>query len=75
MMSYGAYHVWDNGMSRLEISNCPTPADAYDKVAKALYENGWRLPKWWQFWRWDERVPAWLRERTVNPSNNTGVKE
>ncbi len=62
-MTFGAYHIWDKGGQRVEVSGCETQEIAFDRVADMLRMDNWKLPKWWQFWRWDESIPSWLCDR------------
>lgn len=63
MFTYGAYHVWNDGRDRVEVSGCASQEVAFDSIARMLRRDGWKLPKWWHFWRWNESTPDWLKER------------
>jgi len=43
----------------ISIRGCKTQGDAIQKIWDWAFEDGYTVPQWWQFWRWnDQRPPA-----------------
>ncbi len=57
MELYGAEHTWNNGRDYYGVSNCQTRQEAIDGLWRGLNKTGYTKPRWWQFWRWSERIP------------------
>src|SRR5262245_11394763 len=61
--TYGQSLRWTRGLGEsttYEVSGCPTPEAAWEKVMVWAHQNGWTPPRWWQVWRrHDTRIPTW----------------
>jgi hypothetical protein len=58
-------HEWrqnHRGMSA-EAAFAPSEEAAEDAVARQMLKMGYKLPKWWEVIRWDEKIPAEFRQR------------
>ena len=42
------------GDKTITTSTCYSDKDAKDRVLDICKRNGWRSPRWWEFWRRDD---------------------
>lgn len=71
MITYGRSIEWNkgSGRTRLEVSECPSREEAFRSVLDWALDSGWRAPRWWQFWRWDEAFWQWTPEERAIARN------
>ena len=56
-LGYGFHLTWNNGSDRVEITGCSSIEEAYKKAWDLAFLTGYTLPKFYQFWRWNDSVP------------------
>lgn len=67
--TYGYAVHWTNfGGTKgvAEVSDMPTPQEAYRETLAFAIRCGWTPPRWWQFWRWSDTRPI-EPEHEANP--------
>lgn len=60
-IEYGQRVVWSDlsgNVVAVEASGCSTPQEALHEAIASAKAMGWKPPRWWQWWRWDEPVRA-----------------
>jgi len=59
MNTYGHTIVWRHwrGSTSVTVDGCATPEQARDEAIRFAIQSGWTRPRWWQWWRWGDRLP------------------
>ena len=59
MSGYGYSFTWKvkNGSTTIEGQGFETQKEAISAMWFALYAFGYRPPRWFEFWRWQETTP------------------
>lgn len=58
MVTYGYCVAWtsrDGGTESVSVEGCTTPEDARRQAMEAAIGLGWTAPRFWQWWRWNDR--------------------
>jgi len=52
MITHGQSIKWDGGS--VSVSGCKSSRDARRIALRMAIKSGWRPPRWWECWRWNE---------------------
>lgn len=61
MIEYGYTVRWDGG-NTVSATGCTSIEEAKEKAWQFAIALGYKPPKWWQFWRYNEATPPALKE-------------
>ncbi len=65
--SYGCSFSWhrNGGVETYSVSGCASRREAESAILRYLEEAGYRPPRWWEYWRWDEQKPPKLEREST----------
>lgn len=63
MATYGQTIHWTGWdfESTVSVQGCSSSEEAFSEAVLTAKAMGWTPPRWWQWWRWSERVRSETR--------------